>query len=258
MKIIHNKLPIIFISDIHIEQDDNIKSTALQKLLLEINNIEAVYILGDLFNYWIGYDIAKQKLSKTLKIIKQINQKIPIYFCRGNKDALITPKCAQKIGFNLLEDHSKLDLFGQEVLITHGDSFCTLDTSYQKYIKFLKHPITANIFLKLPQAIRNKLATNTQKISQASKQNKNPKAMNVYTKDPKFCTAIKQCSIIHGHTHKQKIITSKQQHDRIVLGQWDKEISVLVFSKQGYKMLNQQIEYLNIKKINKYIQHLKN
>lgn len=226
-----------FISDIHLHAG----SKAQQALLLDFLNTkgptaDAIYILGDLFSIWLGDDLNEpysQELTATLYQLAQ--QNVPVFFMRGNRDFLVNKKFCTASGCTLLPDPCKIDLYGQQVLLTHGDMLCTLDLSYQKFRKVVQNPVLNKIFLILPIALRKKLGKLIQKKSKRAP--KNPAAYDVApdTVAAWFAQHGVQ-TMIHGHTHRpaiHEVGTTK----RIVLGDWmPNSAKILVVNPEEFKL----------------------
>lgn len=123
-----------FISDIHLHANSKEQATMLHNFLTtHALNADAIYILGDLFAIWLGDDIREpysEELISALRDLVQAN--VPVYFMHGNRDFLVGRKFCQASGCKLLKDPCKINLYGQEILLTHGDQLCTLDVRYQK------------------------------------------------------------------------------------------------------------------------------
>ena len=236
----------------HLKDDQSDISKAFIELLKEIKNLSAIYIVGDLFEFWLGYDVAQQKLKKTLDQIKKTNKETPIYFCAGNRERFITEKCAEKIGFTLIDDIAKLKLFNKNIVITHGDILCTLDTGYQIFRVILQNRIIKYILLNISKEVRLKIFSFMRKLSQKFKKNKPPETTDINKKSSIFKKISKNDVIIHGHTHKQ-IEETNQDYKRIVLGEWKDESSILIYGCSDYKIFNYKTNNIDFKEINSYI-----
>lgn len=209
-----------FISDIHLHAN----STTQQKMLIDFlrskgPTADAIYILGDLFAIWLGDDLNEpysQELTATLKELSV--QNVPLFFMRGNRDFLVGEKFARESGCKLLADPYKIDLYGREILLTHGDLLCTLDLNYQKFRRLVQNPFTKHVFLLLPTILRKKLGLWVKR--KANRAPQNPAAYDVApdTVDEWFSKHAVH-TIIHGHTHRPAI-HEKTNNKRYVLGDW--------------------------------------
>lgn len=222
-----------FISDIHLHAE----SKAQAKLLLEFlqtrgKTADAIYILGDLFAIWLGDDLDEPYSVALVNALQELAaQKVPLYFMRGNRDFLVGKRFCQASGCKLLKDPCKIDLYGQTVLLTHGDQLCTLDMSYQKFRRIVQNPILKNIFLLLPLKTRKKLGA---WIKSKSHRPKDPvtydvaqSSVNAWFKQHNVQT------MIHGHTH-MPAIHNIDATQRFVLGDWTTHSAkILVANKDG-------------------------
>ncbi len=199
----------IFISDLHLEESHNQKTNAfLEFLATTAAHADALYILGDLFEVWIGDDdntLYNKKIKAALKSCP-----IPIYFMRGNRDFLIGEKFAQETGCQLIEDPTKIDLYGIPTLLTHGDLLCSKDISYIKYRKLAHNSKCRRLFLLLPLKVRKWIANYLRNKSINAQKLKSTVEKNVV-----IATAIKlmleyqATQLIHGHTHRPAITNIK-------------------------------------------------
>lgn len=220
----------LFISDLHLEPSrPEITALFINFLEQQATQAEALYILGDFFEAWIGDDdqsTLNQTVKAALKILTQNN--IPVYFMHGNRDFLIGKQFAQETGCRLLPDPTKIDLYGIPTLLMHGDLLCTQDQSYLKFRTKVHKRWAQKIFLTLPLTIRKKIAT---KIRQGSEQHisiTNEKIMDVTPAEVDRIMAQYQVKqLIHGHTHRPNIHHLQQGH-RIVLGAWHNSGSILI------------------------------
>lgn len=236
----------LFISDLHLCASRP-KTTAVFLKFLESDaqNADALYILGDFFEAFIGMDIADQHDLGILQALKQLSQKIPIYFMPGNRDFLFNQSLARSYGCTYLIDPTIIQLYDQSVLLMHGDSLCTLDRSYQYYRRFVQHPLIQKVFLSLPKIIRRKIAnglrTKTFSREKAFNSTINPNTAPLklaywdVTEESvqQACRDHKTHILIHGHTHKPAIhdfMLDNTPHKRVVLGDWGDIGSVLVYT----------------------------
>ena len=235
-------MTIFFISDLHLSE----KSPNSYKLFVNFFNsmphdTQAVYILGDLFESWVGDNLNTEFISNVKNILATASNKIPIYFIRGNRDFLIGTRFAKETKVTILPDFYKVNLYGHNLLLVHGDYLCTLDKRHHYFSKIIRHPIViciANILtIKLKLFIAEKLRKTSK---DRYKTNKNPKIYDVCQSTieqvaEKYSTDI----LIHGHTHKPNIhnfIINNKNITRIVLGSWEETAQILKFEQNGYKL----------------------
>lgn len=220
---------ILFISDIHLSsKKPNVTDGFLHFLRNQATHARALYILGDLFEIWIGDDnqnLLHTQIAKNLKILN--NKNIPCYLIRGNRDFLLGSKYANLCGITLLPDEQVIKLTsGNNIVILHGDSLCIHDKKYHKFKKILNYRILQKIFLSLPLLIRVSIVNIINYFCIQQKPYRPKKKFHIHTQTVINILNKNQSSImIHGHTHQpaiHNIYLSKQIHfKRIVLGCWN-------------------------------------
>ena len=157
-----------FISDLHLQEDKPYVTDAFLTFLdTTAKEAERLYILGDLFEVWIGDDL-KSELSNEIKerFVLLKNRSISIFAMHGNRDFLIGEKFCEETGVTLLDDPSKLELFGKDTLLMHGDLLCTKDVAYQEFRNTSRNPQWKKEFLEKPIEEREKI---TQELRTKSK-----------------------------------------------------------------------------------------
>ena len=222
-----------FISDCHL----SISRPALLDCFTRFINeqapqADALYILGDLFDYWLGDNVAlEQPLCEVQNALLRLAQQLPVYFIHGNHDFLISQRFAQQCGLILLDQYSLIKLYGKNTLLTHGDLLCSDDRGYQCYRRIAQNPLTKATLNYLPAAIRRGLARLMNKISRGKRTL--PKAQTVDVNQATVLKLMRQYAttrLIHGHTHKpaiHRLNIDGQKGQRIVLGDWYQHGSVL-------------------------------
>lgn len=225
-----------FISDLHLsETQPELTALFLDFMHNLAPHAEAVYILGDLFDFWIGDDEQSPLISEVKQAIKTITEKgIACYFIHGNRDFLISECFAKETGITLLPDYQLIDLYGTPTLLCHGDTLCIDDVKYQQFRRKVHQKWRQWFFLHLPLKVRLKIA---EKIRTKSKQDKMQKSNDIMDVNLPFTLEIMEKFnaplLIHGHTHREAI----HQYDekkRIVLGDWRKDYaSILVAEENG-------------------------
>ncbi|MGL4794774.1 MAG: UDP-2,3-diacylglucosamine diphosphatase, partial [Aeromonas jandaei] len=150
----------LFISDIHLCSDRPDMTAALVHFLAkEAVGADALYVLGDLFEFWIGDDDPNplhQQMADAFLALSQ--QNVPIYFIHGNRDFLLGQEFAKRAGITLLGDPCVIELYGERVVLSHGDLLCTLDEGYQKFRRITQLKWLRWLFLRLPLARRQAIA----------------------------------------------------------------------------------------------------
>ncbi len=239
-----NTMHTYFISDLHLtpERPKTIQAFA-QFMQTQAMGAERLYILGDLFEYWIGDDAASMLGAEpALEIMKQVSQSVECYFIAGNRDFLVRDGFSQKSGFTVLPDETVIDLYGTPTLILHGDSLCTDDTKHQEFrASMMTNTTFCDEFLSQPIPARIELAKQARMQSGEHKQMTAHRIMDVTPSAVLDAFAKNGVSqMIHGHTHRQN--THKHSAGtRYVLGDWDQTSSVMTADPSGIRIDNQPI-----------------
>jgi UDP-2,3-diacylglucosamine hydrolase len=227
-----------FISDLHLAADrDDINQCLFTFLSEQVPQADALYVLGDLFEVWIGDD---DKNSFTLSIAKAFNalrqSGVPVYFIHGNRDFLIRERFAKQAGFKILPEQVVIDLYGEPTLIMHGDELCTKDIEYQNFRKKARSWWWPRIMLSLPLSMRRKLAKKGRETSKKKQSHLTAEIMDVTPEEViTYMQNFAVKKLIHGHTHRPAIHPleiSGQPAQRIVLGDWYDQGSILKVSKE--------------------------
>ena len=235
-----------FISDLHLSASrPDISQCLFSFLKTQAIKAEALYVLGDLFEVWIGDDDNNEFNTSIAKAFKALaDQGIPIYFIHGNRDFLIRVKFAQQAGMILLPESIVVDLYGIPTLIMHGDELCTLDVAYQKFRRKARGWWWPRLMLSLPLTLRRKIAENGRK---TSKKNHAGLTMEIMDVNPEEVISVmtknQVTQLIHGHTHRpaiHELSISGQSAKRIVLGDWYDQGSILKVGQDQLELLNQQ------------------
>ena len=195
---------------------------------------DTLYILGDLFEVWIGDDdVDNDTASTTTKLLKNFTDKGGTGFImHGNRDFLLGDDFCTRTGFTLLHEPHQIKLANRTCVLLHGDSLCTDDVEYQKFKAMVRNPDWQSMFLDKPIAERRAIADGMRDKSKESAQMKAEDIMDVAESTVQALlvdTGVD--TIIHGHTHRQnrhQIILDGQTRERIVLGDWGETCSVLV------------------------------
>ncbi len=215
----------VFISDTHLnEHDPEMTKRFIDFLNLNKTSIEKLYLLGDIFDAWIGDDDISPLSQQVSQVLKDCTHAgTDIYFTHGNRDYLVGSKFAQSCNMTLLGEKTIISLYGKQTLIMHGDLLCTDDHAYQNYRKIMFSPLMKKICLTLPLWLRRKIAVKLRKISQDSN---NVKQMNIMDVSENSVTQVFAEShaelLIHGHTHRQACHIVAPGRARMVLGAWGK------------------------------------
>lgn len=228
-----------FIADLHLsEQQPHLTALFTRFMREQAIQAKALYILGDLFDFWIGDDENSALAQLVQTEIKRLTERgISVYFQHGNRDFLIGKRFAQKCGLVLLPDYQVINLYGKPTLLCHGDTLCIDDEKYQTYRKKVHNRTRQRLFLCLPLFVRLAIAN---KIRRASKQQKTEKSAQIMDVNRDFVLQTMQQfnveQLIHGHTHRQnrhQYASQNRTLTRIVLGDWRNSAPFLVCSEKG-------------------------
>ncbi|MEA3404568.1 MAG: UDP-2,3-diacylglucosamine diphosphatase [Pseudomonadota bacterium] len=236
----------LFIADIHLQPDDQhpINQSFYDFLDHEAPKAEALYILGDLFEMWVGDDIGLELYQTAVNKFKSLTQSgLPIYLLFGNRDFLMRKTFWQASGIHSITEPAALTLYGQQLLVLHGDSLCTDDHDYQRARKVLRNPIVTWLFLRLPKSKRLNIGNKMREKSKKYNQNKAENIMdvnelavvNLLEKHPQVE------HLIHGHTHRpghHRLEINGNQKHRWVLGDWRPETQIIKVSAEGLALVN--------------------
>lgn len=222
-------MSILFISDVHLShKKPKIVNGFLNFLRNHAIKAQALYILGDLFEIWLGDDELNKLHNKVALELKKLKKKqIPCYFIHGNRDFLLGSKYANSCGMILLPNFQTIKLLsGKKIIILHGDSLCINDKSFLKLKKFFNCNTLQKLFLSLPFSCRRLLFNIIHNFCVKHKKNKSKKQLKIDEKIALNMLIQNQSEImIHGHIHQPKIYdihySQKIIFKRIVLGCWD-------------------------------------
>ncbi|HWA12833.1 MAG TPA: UDP-2,3-diacylglucosamine diphosphatase [Burkholderiales bacterium] len=230
----------LFISDLHLGPGTAQANAALLRFLRETApGADALYVLGDLFESWIGDDALGQPfeggLARAFRTLSDSG--VPVYFMRGNRDFLVGARFARECGMTILEDPALVDLYGTPTLLMHGDTLCTDDVEYQRFRRKVRNPLVQRLFLALPFALRGWVARSLRGKSALAKQGK---AMSIMDVAPEEVRAVLRRHgrprLIHGHTHRparHEHIVDGATCERWVLADWYEHGSYLRCDASG-------------------------
>ncbi len=219
-----------FISDLHLDESRPQLFELLYQFIDAIQNkADALYILGDLFEFWIGDNTIDTPAGEPylpvlnkLRVLSDLG--VPLYFIQGNRDFLAQGQFVARIGASLLPDQQLIDLYGTPTLIMHGDTLCTDDKGYQRMRWLFRRTIIQKIYLSLSEEKRAKQAGSVRNATTKTTRQKAYDILNVNQQEvEKVMTQAGVLQLIHGHTHRPKIHKfdlNGQSAQRIVLGDW--------------------------------------
>ncbi|MCP3428054.1 UDP-2,3-diacylglucosamine diphosphatase [Opacimonas viscosa] len=231
-----------FISDLHLSADrDDITQCFAEFMVNDAPKADALYILGDLFEVWVGDDDINPFTTHIAKIIHSVAQNIPVYFIHGNRDFALKSGFAKRAGMQILNEQTVIDVYGTPTVILHGDELCTRDIAYMKFRKKARSWWWPRLMLALPLQVRKNIANKGRKVS---KDNKTKLSMDIMDVTPEEVVTVFQkhqvLRMIHGHTHRPDIHIHKvndKDATRIVLGDWYSQGSVLQVSASKTELL---------------------
>ncbi|MDR7089439.1 UDP-2,3-diacylglucosamine diphosphatase [Cellvibrio fibrivorans] len=216
----------LFISDLHLhESRPQVTRAFFQFLHTQAVHAEALYILGDFFDAWIGDDDNSELAQDVTNGLHKLSELgVAIYFMHGNRDFLLGATYAKKAGMELIPDGITIDLYGTPTLLMHGDSLCTDDVEYQQFRAMVRSPHWQQQILAQPIATRRALAAQMRAKSQSMNSLKADDIMDVSPAE--VLTQMESAGVtrmIHGHTHRparHQLVIAGKPAERIVLGDW--------------------------------------
>lgn len=228
----------LFISDLHLSGErPAIGGLFLQFLQERASSAGALYILGDLFEAWLGDDVIPPDVQPIISALKQLSdQGTSVYIMHGNRDFLLGDDFASLCGATLLDDPCVIDLYGTPTLLMHGDLLCTDDIPYQQMRTMLRAPQWIEEFLAKPVDERIAFAQSLRQRSQKETGEKDEAIMDVNADTLRDTLQQYQVSqLIHGHTHRPAI-HREPSYTRFVLGDWYEKGSVLSCDENGCEL----------------------
>ncbi len=233
----------LFISDLHLDPSRP-QITALFESYLasdEVRRADALYILGDLVEAWIGDDDDAELPQRIATAIRAVHDAgVPVYFMVGNRDFLLGEAFARRAGMTLLEDGAVHDIHGRATLLMHGDVLCTDDTAYQAVRQQVRNPEWQKQILSMPLEARRAFAAKAREDSKAHTRSTMESIMDV--NGDAVAEAMRKAGVtrlIHGHTHRPAVHAvglEGKAAERIVLGDWYEQGSVLRVDDDGVEL----------------------
>lgn len=218
-------MSVYFISDLHLQESHPAMAQGFFDFIENLKDAEALYILGDFFEVWIGDDYETPFIQQVKSALKALTARgVKLFLMHGNRDFALGEDFCQQTGATLLADPSVVEIQGKQVLLMHGDSMCTRDEAYMKMRPMLRNPMMVKQLLS--QSIENRLAM-ANRMRGASKEGNAMKASDIMDVTPEEVD--KEMSqhgvdlMIHGHTHRpfdHKWEFAGATRRRIVLGDW--------------------------------------
>ena len=233
-----------FISDLHIDNKrDDIKKAFFNFLSEIALDFENLFIIGDLFEVWVGDDYRDQTVSEVIKELKKFSSKGGnIFIMHGNRDFLLGKDFCHKIGGEIIEDPYIFEFNHKRIYVSHGDDFCIDDTEYHDFKKMVRSSEWQKNFLNETLNKRLEIANGLRKDSSSLNKNKDEYLMDVNISEVESIALKESINvIIHGHVHRPKIHHEKFGI-RYVLGDWDKNFWYLSLKKDGFDLVSKAIK----------------
>jgi len=215
----------LIISDLHLYQGQQSVPELFSYFMDQIApNSDNLYVLGDLFEYWVGDDFQNEFQQSIIDRFCNYSKQHGLYFIHGNRDFLLGDDFFQKTKGTLLTDPCQRIVGDKKTLLMHGDSLCTKDIEYQKFRSMVRSELWQQQFLQQPLATRIELAKNLRDSSMKSQSQMTEEIMDVDPESVEKVMINEQVDrLIHGHTHRQfhhYINVKGKDAERIVLGDW--------------------------------------
>ena len=237
-------MAVLFISDLHIDESrPAITEQFLGFLSAEARDAEALYILGDLFESWVGDDAADAAQSAAITGLHSLtSQGVPCFVMHGNRDFLLATQFCRMSGAELLPDPLIVTLYGEPVLVTHGDALCTDDRAYQRLRATVRDADWQRQFLALSIASRRALAGAARVGSQAHTAAVEYAITDVNADSVAMALrGARTATLLHGHTHRPAIHPLQvdgRPCTRVVLGDWYDQGSLLRWDRNGPELVS--------------------
>ena len=233
----------LFIADLHLDDSRPQITDLFERYLAsdEVRGADALYILGDLVEAWIGDDDDAELPARIAAATRAVREAgVPVHFMVGNRDFLLGEDYARRAGFDMLDDGSVHTLYDRPTLLMHGDVLCTDDLAYQAVRKQVRTPEWKAQILSMPLEARRAFAAKARADSKAHTGSTMESIMDVNA--DAVTEAMRQAGttrLIHGHTHRPAIHRFEldgQPAERIVLGDWYEQGSVLVVTPEDVEL----------------------
>lgn len=237
-----------FIADLHLSPERPAVTRAFRQFVQELaGKADALYILGDLFEAWIGDDDPSPLAREVVETLRTLPEAgTALYFQHGNRDFLVGRRFCRQTGAVLLPDLQLIDIYGRQALLLHGDTLCLDDEAYQKFRRKVRHPFYKWLLAHLPLKKRLKIAADWRARSAQSNSNKADKIMDV--SPPEVLRLLRQYGVttmIHGHTHRpavHQLDLEGKTAERLVVGDWGAQAWIARADEQTLALQCLQIE----------------
>ena len=240
-------MAIYFIADLHLSTETPARVSLLEGFLESIiDEAEALYVLGDLFEVWLGDDAIPQELHPLLARFQDFSRRVPVFFQAGNRDFLIGQEFAHLSGMQLLPEIEVKTLYSRKILLMHGDLLCSDDVAYMQFRQQVRNPEWIAHFLSLDISQRIAMAKQAREQSQQQNATKEDVIMdaNPHTVD-EYMTREGVQYLIHGHTHRpaiHQLSSSSTPSMRAVVGDWHDQPSYIRLDEREIRLVDPRIE----------------
>jgi len=195
----------LFLSDLHLSAERPLATQAFYRFLEgPALQADAVYILGDLFEYWAGDDDLDDAFNaQVAQHLARLAGRVPVHVMHGNRDFLLARRFARTASVLPLADPAVIDLYGTRTLLMHGDLLCTQDRRYQAFRRVVRNGAVQGLFMRLPLARRKRVIGGARRMSEGEKTVKRMDIMDVVPESVEAALRRHDCTcLIHGHTHR--------------------------------------------------------
>ena len=217
----------LFISDLHLQESHPRTAAAFLRFLADqAPQSRALYLLGDLFEYWAGDDDLDAPFHQTIvKAIRAVSDAgVAVHWIAGNRDFLVGERFAEAAGLSLLSEPHVLEIAGHRIALVHGDAECTLDVGYMAFRAQVRDPLWQQQFLALPLGRRQAIIAG---LREGSREAHGAKSMDIMDVTPQAVEALHTATganiVIHGHTHRPALHRSGERL-RYVLPDWELDV----------------------------------
>lgn len=234
--------PALLLSDLHLAEEHAGSAAAFRAFAAgPAREASAVYILGDLLDSWIGDDQLREPFAAGIaQALRRVaDAGVAVFIARGNRDFLLGERFARTAGATLLAEETRADLGGVTTLLIHGDELCTDDVAYQRYRAWMRDPVHQRRLLRLPYAIRRRIAAWMRSKSRSETARKPESILDVNAAAVEAALRRHHVTrMIHGHTHRparHALVVDGTACERIVLADWDERGHYLEIGSEGLR-----------------------
>jgi UDP-2,3-diacylglucosamine hydrolase len=239
-------MTVYFISDLHLNPERPATMQMLHNFLRNFGKTaSAIYILGDLFDYWAGDDLSCSQFVVTIQLLNETSKYAKIYFMHGNRDFLISDDFARQTNCTILPDPYLIHLDTHKILLAHGDAFCTFDKKYQLFRTIIRSKLSKIIYSAMPRVFRESLVNDLRNFSKQQNKQKVKYTPQIFAVNPatlaKYVNKYSADTIIYGHVHTRKMEDLNHNNvtfKHIVLPDWqDTSAQVLCYADNNFSFI---------------------